>query len=374
MRSPHWPRTFVLTSASRRLCVLSRSLSMPSRWRASSLLSAPNFRSRSVSSSRTSSPTCSDLVGDAVARRRELLVDEGLLAVELGARPGPVAFEERAVELLHLVHRGLDGRVAALLAGPALLVGEPAHLAGERRVAGATREQRPADEPARAADDQRRPRATWGSSAISRLVHHSGHRDRRGTTLTLMVGSASPVCRRQAGDRVEAQRTGHEAAQRAAAVLLVPGDGGVERRRPRRGHGRPSRCSQRRRHARIALQDRRSLHGRREPPGETLERVRRGDRRSRPARRSSSAIQRANAVSTCSTIGFGGPPAASIGAARARRRARNGCRARPGPRANCVRRRCGRSRGGGGYSARASRLRRSPAPRTRRALAARRES
>ena len=93
-----------------------------------------------------------DLMGDAVARRRELPVDERLLALELRARAGTVALEQRAVQLLHLVDRGLDRRVAALFAGPALFFGEAAHLTGERRVAGPSREQRPTHEPARTAD------------------------------------------------------------------------------------------------------------------------------------------------------------------------------------------------------------------------------
>ena len=55
----------------------------------------------------------------------ELLVDQRLLAVELGARAHPLLLEERLV--------GLEQPVEGLVVGVALLVGEARHLLGQRR-------------------------------------------------------------------------------------------------------------------------------------------------------------------------------------------------------------------------------------------------
>ena len=250
----------------------------------------------------------------------QLLVDEGLLAVELGERAGAVALEERAVQLLHLVDGGLDGRVATLLARPALFVGEPAHLARERRVAGAPREQRPAHEPARAADhhgdhEQHGDHPTSPVSSISRAWWQAG------TTLMLMVGSGPGRQAPGGGSRREAQRPGDEPAQRAAPVLLVAGDGVVERRDAGRD--------------RVAIES--PVAARRSPPWSAFSRGEpvtvASSRRASPSSvlatviavatgaSASSAFQPANAVSTCSTIGFAGPPAAEIARASASTRA-----------------------------------------------------
>ena len=129
MRSPHWPRALELASTSRSCWVCSEQRVDAFVLARSSLLSSPYALRWPPSSWRTSVAHLVELAG----HRDELLVDQRLLAVELGARPHALLLEERLVRFEQAIER--------LVVGVALLVGEAGDLLGERtdRVGGGAR-------------------------------------------------------------------------------------------------------------------------------------------------------------------------------------------------------------------------------------------
>ena len=124
MRSPHWPRAFELASdLAELLGVLGE--------RGDALVLAPQLVAQLAVGLALAAVELAHELGDLVelaGHGDELLVDQRLLAVELGAGAHPFLLEERLVRLEQAVER--------LVVGVALLVGEAGDLLGERRQIG----------------------------------------------------------------------------------------------------------------------------------------------------------------------------------------------------------------------------------------------